>query len=311
MAKPRNKCLDYIAYVALRLFTAFVQMLPLRLSYRLAALVAQILYRLDHGHRKRALGHLKRSFPQWSDRRIELVARASVRSVTYLGMEMLLTPRLLTPARWRSHLRLGDMTEVVQLLVERPSALIMVTGHFGNWEVLGYAVAVLGFPNVAIARRMDNPFIHEYVTKLRQQGGLRILDKLGAARELEDLLEAKQVVSFVVDQDAGRKGVFVDFFGRKASTNKAIALMAMRHEAPIVVGYARRLDARYNFEIGIEQIIYPHDWADQDDPLRWVTQTYSSALERVVRRDPTQYLWMHRRWKTRPPGEQRRPDGIS
>ena len=114
------------------------------------------------------------------------------------------------------------------------------------------------------------------------------------------------------DQDMDSiSGVFVDFFSRPASTFKSIALMAMRHQAPIVVGYCRRMSDSFSFEISAEQIIYPHQWADAPDPLRWLTQTYTHALERIVRSDPAQYLWVHRRWKHRPKGEPRPPDGIA
>jgi demethylmenaquinone methyltransferase/2-methoxy-6-polyprenyl-1,4-benzoquinol methylase len=106
-------------------------------------------------------------------------------------------------------------------------------------------------------------------------------------------------VGFIADQDAGRKGAFVDFFGRKASTYKIIALMAMQYEVPVVIGYGKRLDEDDHFEIGIERIILPHEWAGKDDPVLWITQEYTAALEQVIRRAPEQYLWVHRRWKHR------------
>jgi KDO2-lipid IV(A) lauroyltransferase len=124
-------------------------------------------------------------------------------------------------------------------------------------------------------------------------------------------MAAHRPVSFIADQDAGRKGVFVDFFGRPASTYKSIALLAMQHEAPVVCVYARRLGEQFAFELGAERIIRPEEWRDRDDPLTWITQEYTAAIERTVRRNPEQYLWVHRRWKHRPRGEQPGPDGIA
>jgi KDO2-lipid IV(A) lauroyltransferase len=94
--------------------------------------------------------------------------------------------------------------------------------------------------------------------------------------------------------------VFVDFFGRKASTYKSIALLAISSNVPIGVGYSRRIDNRFYFEIGVNRIIFPYEWADKDDPLTWVTAEYTKAIEQFVREDPTQYWWLHRRWKHQP-----------
>ena len=290
-----------------------LQIFPIEMLYGVADRLADLLYRVDRRHRERALGHLRRSFPDWPQQRIEETARASMRSLIYLGLEFVFVTRLISPTQWRRCIRLHNMAETLRLLVERQTALVLVTGHFGNFEVLAYAMAALGFPNLAIARALDNPHLNEYVLNLREKRGLRIIDKNDpqAAGHVERALAAGRAVGFVADQDAGRKGIFVDFFGRPASTFKSIGLMAMQHEAPVVVAYARRLGGGFRFEIGAERVIRPCEWADQDDPLRWITQTYTAALERIVRRHPGQYLWVHRRWKHRPKGEMPPASGIA
>ena len=120
---------------------------------------------------------------------------------------------------------------------------------------------------------------------------------------MTEALDGKGAVGFIADQNAGSKGLFVDFFGRKASTYKSIGLLAMRYDVPVVIGYARRIKDRFRFEVGVQDIIYPADWRDEPDPLRYITQRYTKALEEVVRAGPSQYWWVHRRWKTRPKGE--------
>ena len=311
MAKPRNKYVDFGVYVVLRTVVAMLHVMPLATLYWLAALVAGAMYRFDRTHRHRALEHLRRSFPDWDERRIERVARASMRSLTYLGIEFLLTPRKISLHTWQRHVRLGNVSEALRLMVERKGGLIFVTGHFGNWEVMGYALGALGFESVAVARAMDNPYLNVWALGQRQKGGLRILDKKGAAMEVDGILAARGVVAFIADQDAGRRGVFVDFFGRPASTFKSIALMAMRHEAPIAVSGGRRLAPRFQFEISIDRVIFPHEWAGRKDPMRWITQEYTAALEAIVRKCPQQYLWVHRRWKHRPKGQPNPKDGIA
>jgi KDO2-lipid IV(A) lauroyltransferase len=104
--------------------------------------------------------------------------------------------------------------------------------------------------------------------------------------------------------------LFVDFFGVKASTYKSIGLLAMEHGAPIVVGCARRTSEKFRYEIDCDRVIMPEEWQGRADPLMWITQEYSAALERLIRVAPEQYLWMHRRWKSRPKGEEMPPSGV-
>lgn len=311
MAKPRNNYLDYAAYLGLRTFAMFVEMFDAKANYGTARLVSTILWRVLKRYRYRATEHIKRSFPDWSEAQVRDVARRSLDSLLCLAMEVLLTPRMITPARWRRHVELGNMAQGLRLLVERKSPLIFITGHYGNWEVVGYTMATLGFPGYAVARPLDNPYINEYIMGIRERNGLRILDKKGATEDMDSILSSKGYVSFIADQDAGRKGMFVDFFGRKASTYKSIALMAIRYNAPVIVGYGRRIGFDFRFEMGLERIIYPQDWADKDDPLRWITQEFTAGLEQIIRKTPEQYLWAHRRWKHRPKGEPESSDGVA
>jgi KDO2-lipid IV(A) lauroyltransferase len=311
MAKKQNIIVEYLAYVGLRLFAMFVHMFDWQTNYRTARFLGDMIWKYDRRHRNRGLEHLRRSFPGWTPQRYDTVGRLSMRNLMYLGLEILFTVKLITPPRWRRHITLTNMAENIRLLVKRETGLIFITGHFGNWEVVGYTMAALGFPNYAIARRLDNRFVNDYILGIRQNRGMIVLDKKGATESMDEILAQKGAVSFIADQDAGRKGLFVDFFGRPASTYKAPALMAMQYGAPVIVGYGRRLDEEYHFEIGIQRIIYPSEWADKDNPIRWITQEYTKALEDVIRTAPEQYLWVHRRWKHRPKGEEPAPDGIA
>jgi KDO2-lipid IV(A) lauroyltransferase len=181
----------------------------------------------------------------------------------------------------------------------------MLTGHYGNWEVLGYLLATLGFATTSVARPLDNPYLSRWVYGVREKRGQRIVDKAGALTEVSEVLEQGGAVGFIADQNAGSKGMFVDFFNRKASTYKSIGLAAMRHNVPIVIGYARRRPGKFHFDVGTQDVIYPEDWEREGgtNPLLYITQRYTKAIEDFVREDPSQYLWVHRRWKTRPKEE--------
>ncbi len=147
-------------------------------------------------------------------------------------------------------------------------------------------------------------FINDYLYNVRRRAGQKIIDKKGAAEMMDRITSEGATLCFIADQDAGRKGMFVDFFGRKASTYKSIALLAATNNIPICVAYSRREDNRFFFEIGINRIIFPEEWKDKDDPIKWITAEYTKAIEEFVRQDPSQYWWLHRRWKHRPKGEE-------
>ena len=299
----------------------YVHMLPQWMVYKFAAAIGNFYFDLGGmfdgkikfaaKHRHRTLEHLRKSFPDWSEEKFLEVAKASMRNMIYLCIEVILTTRIIKPEALPKFARLKNMKQMLRLLLENKTGIISLTGHFGNWEVAGYTTAALGFPNTSIARSLDNPYLNDFMLRTRQNAGMRILDKRGAAAVVPGLLNDKKCVGFIADQDAGRKGMFVDFFGRKASTYKSIGLLAMEHEVPVVVGYSQRVGERFFFEIGIERIIYPHEWENKDDPLRFITQEYTKAVENMIRRAPEQYLWTHRRWKHRPKGEPDSVDGIA
>lgn len=290
-------------YIALRVVSMMLHCWPIDWSLAAARQIGNIGYRFDAKHRKRALHNLRRSFPGAPEKQLQRVARQSVGHFVMLVVEVLFTARLVRIDTFTRYVQLGDFRETLGLLMKRHQGMIMLTGHYGNWEILGYVLATLGFPTVAVARKLDNPYLNEYILGVRERKGQKIVDKRGATSEITAVLEADGTVGFVADQNAGPKGLFVDFFGRKASTYKSIGLLAMHYNVPVVIGYARRIGDRFRFQIGTEDVIYPADWQAQENPLHYITQRYTAAIEATVRDEPGQYLWIHRRWKSRPKGE--------
>jgi KDO2-lipid IV(A) lauroyltransferase len=280
-----------------------MQCWPVNANLRAAKFLGDLLYRFDRKHRERALANLRRSFPELSEIEREELARRSMQELFMFFVEMFFTTRLIRIDTWARYIVLENFAEPLQLMVRREGGLIMLTGHYGNFEILGYLLATLGFATSSVARPLDNPYLSEFVFGVREKQGQRIIDKKGATSDVVEVIESKGAVGFVADQNAGSKGIFVDFFGRKASTYKSIALLAMQYEVPVVIGYARRLNDEFKFVVGAQDIIYPADWKTQDDPMRYITQRYTTALEQAIRADPGQYWWVHRRWKTRPRGE--------
>jgi KDO2-lipid IV(A) lauroyltransferase len=294
---------DWLTYVAARLVAVAMHVFPVDVNLQTAKLLGSGMYLIDKRHRDRALANLRRSFPQLNEKQRERLARRSMQQMVMLFVEVLFTTRLIRLDTWRRYVELENFRDVLDLFVRRERGLVLLTGHYGNWEILGYVLATLGFETVSIARPLDNRYLSEFLFGVRERTGQKIVAKKGATPEVQAALEQKGAVGFIADQNAGSKGLFVDFFGRKASTYKSIGLVAMEYEVPVVIGYARRVNDKFHFRVGAQDIIYPHEWKSQDDPLRYITQRYTKAIEDIVRVDPGQYWWVHRRWKTRPRGE--------
>jgi KDO2-lipid IV(A) lauroyltransferase len=303
MAKSRNDLIDRLQYFGVRIVAMVMQCWPVNANLRAAKFLGDLLYRFDRKHRERALANLRRSFPEMSDIQRRLVARRSMQELFMFFVEMFFTTRLIRIDTWARYIALENFAKPLELMLKNESALIMLTGHFGNFEILGYVLATLGFPTSSVARPLDNPYISDFVFGVREKQGQKIIAKKGATEDVVNVIESGGAVGFVADQNAGSKGVFVDFFGRKASTYKSIGLLAMQYEVPVVIGYARRINDEFKFVVGAQDIIFPDDWKTQADSLRYITQRYTKALEEIVRADPGQYWWVHRRWKTRPRGE--------
>lgn len=294
---------DRALYVAARLVSVAMHAFPVNVNLQTAKLLGSGLYLIDRRHRERALANLRRSFPELSEKQREKLARRSMQQMVMLFVEVLFTTRLIRLDTWTRYVELENFRDVMEMLLRRERGLVLLTGHYGNWEILGYVLATLGFETVSIARPLDNPYVSRFLFDVREKTGQKIIAKKGATPEVQAALDQHGAVGFIADQNAGSKGVFVDFFGRKASTYKSIGLVAMEYEVPVVIGYARRMNDSFYFKCGAQDIIYPADWRSQPDPLRYITERYTKAVENIVRVDPGQYWWVHRRWKTRPKGE--------
>jgi KDO2-lipid IV(A) lauroyltransferase len=292
--------LAWLLYLAVRVIFALMQIFPLERNLRTARWAARIWIWVMPRHLDRAIANLTMTLGrQFDDRSIRRMAVGCLESCAMFTVEAMSLPRLITPWTWTRYIRLVNFQDVLRRILEK-RGLILVTAHYGSFELVGHLFATLGFDTVAVMRPFDNDYLNEYLVRTRRMRGLELLDKKGAMMHAEAVLARGGLLGFIGDQDAGRKGHFVDFFGVPASTYKSIALLAMQAEVPIVVGYVRRRGNSARYEIGAERIIDPIEWQDESDPVHWITQTFSSAIESFIRVAPEQYWWLHRRWKSQP-----------
>ncbi len=300
MTKSKTGVVAWVLYALLRSVFAILQIFPIDWNLATARRLAKVWPLITKRHRRLAVEHLTRSFgDELSRDEIDRIADRSLASVAMFAVDVICLPRLLNALTWTRYIDLKNLGEGLELMLSGRGA-ILVTGHYGSFELMGHVLAALGFDVVAVMRPLDNVYINRFVVQSRLTHGLTLIDKKGAMEHAESVLREGRLLAFIGDQDAGRKGVFVDFFGRPASTYKSIGLLAMATRCPIIVGYARRQGDKAKFTAGVQRVIYPHEWEDRKDALKWITQTYTSALEEIVREDPDQYLWIHRRWKSAP-----------
>ncbi|MCH8822819.1 MAG: lysophospholipid acyltransferase family protein [Planctomycetes bacterium] len=300
MAKNQSAIVNWSQYLSLRALSGFMHCFDVQQNLSTAASVGSLYYRLSKRHRERAENNIALSFPDWSHQQVQDIAHRSIQSMFQLILvDALVTPRCITQSSWPSYIRIGDMPRTVERLIRKQPA-IFITGHCGNWELLGYCLAVFGYPLNALARPLDNPLLNRWVMGIRQERGMRIITKWGAAPILQKMLEDGEWIGFIADQNAGDQGLFVPFFGRMASSYKSIGLLAMRYNIPIVAGVAHRINGRFEYELSCTDYITPEDWQNQPDPLFYITTRYNRAMEQMILKAPEQYLWVHRRWKSRP-----------
>lgn len=305
--------------------------LPLALGLRPAINIARgasrTYTRLPFSKRQfqRAMQNLEIAFPDWSDQRKRELAIASYEHLAQLGVELAYTPRLINHDGWSRQVRLGNVSGALTSLL-RGEPCILVTGHCGNWELVGYTVSMLGFPMQAVYRPFDLKPLDNWVRESRQKRGLTLVSKFRVAKDLPDGLTRGVPAGIVADQNGGDYGVFVPYFGRLTSTYKTIGIFAMQFNATIICGMARRLkpgeradgpntiatigsndESRDGMNYAIELVdqFGPADWENQPDRLYYITARYRRSIEKMVRRSPEQYLWMHRIWRSRPPHERK------
>jgi KDO2-lipid IV(A) lauroyltransferase len=303
MAKPRSHALDFLVYAVVRVAVCIVQALPPSLAWRLADALAWLAYRVDRRHREVAADNLRHAFPEMDEPAIDRLVRASYRHCFTVAMEMMFLPRKFRRYTLFDYVRYPDPRHLDRAIAwfNAPRPLLIVTGHFGNWETFSYGTGLLGYRGGFIARRIDNPYLDRFVERFRGATGQTLYDKNHDYDKIRAAIAGGVRIGIVGDQDAGSRGLFVPFFGRPASTFKSVALLALEYNAAVLVFGTARRHAPLFYDVYLEDEILPEDYAGHRDPVRAITERYTAALERLVRRNPEQYFWLHRRWKSQPP----------
>lgn len=189
--------------------------------------------------------------------------------------------------------------EQIHKALERGRGCIIATAHYGNWEMFGAGLSLNGFAVTPIVRELRSHTLHRWVDGRRRLVGMKPASRQRSLRGAVEALKANEVVVMLPDVDTSVRGVFVDFFGRPAHTPIGPALLSARYGAPLLSGFlTRRGGERHLLEIG--EPVGAADSADDEDGLAQATAAVTARIEAQIRRHPEQWIWMHRRWRTRP-----------
>lgn len=292
---------DRVEYGLTRILEGGVSLLPDRAALAVGAAIGDLV-RFPLGIRRSTVeANLRRAFPGADEVWLERVRRETYRHLGREAVEMI---------------RLSQMSpeEIVEL-TEAPQwdeflaahaegkGVVLVTGHYGNWEVAAAAVAARGVPIEAVVKRQRNPLVDARIEAVRRRLGIGTIDMGAAPRRIPRALSEGHAIGIVADQDAREAGAWVPFFGVPASTYRGPAVFALRFGAPVYSAVARRLaDGRYRIE-GAR--IPAESTGNLEHDVQRLTERLAAHLESEIRKDPGQYFWFHKRWKTSPPAELR------
>jgi len=277
--------------------TLLPRSLALRFGYALGALARLLLPRL----RRHATTNLRLAFPGMEEKERDQIVRDVFRSLGRLLAEVSQFPRL-TPDNIEQVVRYEGLFHFLEAQATG-RGVIFLTGHLGAWELSVYAHSVYGHPSSFLARRVDNPLVEQLAERYRTMYGNRSIDKKTGLREVIRTLKAGGVVGILADLNALRpEGIFCDFFGVPAATTVGVATLALRTDAVVLPGYLVWEEAEQRHVLHFEPPVETIRTGDWEADVQQNTSRYTALLESVIRRYPGQWLWIHRRWRTRPPG---------
>jgi Kdo2-lipid IVA lauroyltransferase/acyltransferase len=289
-----------------------LSLLPLGAALALGGLLGRMAYLFAGKTRRLALGHLALAFPERSQAERAALARKMFVHLGRAAMEVVAIRSY--DAHLDSYVELVN-GDVLREVMARGKGMMFVTGHVGNWELLARRIARAGVPNAVIAKAGHDPRLNALAEEFRASGGVTTLwrENPDTGRAIIRTFRQGRALGLLIDQDTDVQGVFVPFFGRLAYTPRAAADLALRFGAPVVVGTIRRKPPGRGDGHLLEVVEIPFDANAQDREAEAIrlTAACSCALEAAIRRSPEEWVWMHERWKTRPPAEVVAPQQAS
>lgn len=285
-----------------------IRLPPASLAVRLGRLFGWVLHRVLRFRRQVVRGQLRLAFgKELTELDLQQLERRHYRHLGLLAMELLRLPKV---ARQQLDQRfVYHNLDTLDTALARGKGVLLLGGHIGNWEMCGIALTHRGYTLKAIGKEMKSAAGETLKQMIRDENGVPTIPRRNSMKQILTALKKNQVVVMFIDQNmTSDEGAFVDFFGHAACTMTAMAIIARRTGASVVSGWTFRDDDLYRHHCHIGEIIEldpPSE--DKAADLQHHTSRFTDCLETIIRRRPAQWLWIHKRWKTRPADETARP----
>ncbi len=291
---------NYFEFLLVKIISAIVRTLPHQFALCLGRLLGVIIFYMIPIRKKVAMNNILYAFPEKNKKERKNIIR---RCYINFALNMIEFIRLskLSKDFYSSYITYVNV-ELLQKAYEQKKGALCMSGHFGNWELLGAAIHAQGYDLSGIARRQRNHLVDRLINENRRAAGLGVIELGMAIRGVFRALQRNQFIAILADQDARRKGIFVDFLGHPSSTATGPAVLALKFGCPIIFACCVR-GKKGRHTIFFEWIDYSDLDGVTDENIRILTQRHAQTLEKYVRTYPDHWFWMHRRWKTKPRNE--------
>jgi len=285
-------------YVELQCAAGRVQKMSPRRAVKFARALGAFVYYVIPVRKKLAITQCAQTFPNKSGKEIKSIVKRAFQNFSQTFIDL-----MRAPVRTEAELDERVVFHNEHLFAQAHTAgkgLIVVSGHFGNWEIVAERIAKKHFPLSVIAKKQRNRLVDDMVNSYRKTAGIETIPLGVAVRAVLKALRNNECLALLADQDAKHRGIFVDFLGRPSSTATGPATFALKTKA-MLVGGASVVNSDGTYDCFFEEI--PYDDLDglSDENIRVLTQRYADFLDKYIRRYPDHWFWMHRRWKTQPP----------
>jgi len=281
------KIKEKLTYRFLLIFKSFLSRIGANNRFWIATILSNFIYYLIPVRKKVSKKNLKIAFPLLQDKELNKIVQKTYKFFVHNLIEFCAFPTSINEIKLEIK---GE--KYIEKALKKSNGLILVSGHFGSWEVLGNWIGK-NFPIfTGVAIKQKNLGAHKFFLEQRELSGTRHIFKKDSINKMYDVLSQNGILGLVSDQDAKRNGVFVDFFGKKASTPKGAALFHINKDSPIIVALCNQINYK-NYKINFIPV------NTLDKGVQEITQTYTKILEENIIKNPEQYFWFHRRWKTK------------
>ena len=294
----RRKIYNAVQYYVVYFFVCVFRVLPRRAGIRFAQNLALIFYFFARKHRRNTIKHLTMAFGnEKTEKEIRQIARRMVFHFAAAGVDAIRIPIFLKQGM-DQYIRAENMHYLEEVYREG-KGMILLTAHFGNWELMGAWLTWKKYPLRVVGKSLANPRLNQLLLETRNQAGYLNIARGTETREIIRALKQGYSIGMLMDQDTRVKGVWVDFFGRKANTPVGPVLLARKFNIPIIPAFAH-LEPDFTYHVECFAPITVSDTGNPDKDLLDDVQKCSDIYEQIIRKHPEQWVWMHRRWRRQP-----------